>query len=119
MESISKTIASLVKGSTYFVETPEPLRPVSVVFDYSPAIKIRVGWCNERGTDGKSRAALVHAIASRSLLIEGEAIAKGEAICGFVSKSRYGKEDYSVCPGMPLTCSRCKQRALRLSESIL
>jgi hypothetical protein len=119
MQSIAKALSSLWEIPSYVVETPDKLRPVDVIFDYSPAVKIRVGWCNESGTDGRSRKALVHAIASRPIEIKGKAIAKGQPICGFSSASRYGKGDYSVRPRMPLTCAKCKQRAEGLSESIL
>lgn len=119
MQSITQTLSSLWEIPGYTVEVPDNLRPVDVIFDYSPAVKIRLGWCNENGTDGKSRKALVHAIASRPTEIKGKAIAKGQPICGFKSTSRYGKGDYSVCPRMPLTCAKCKQRAEGLSESIL
>lgn len=120
MASLTDILSTLTReGPSYYIDKPEPLKPVAVLFDYRPAIKIRVGWCNERGTEGRGRSAVIHALAEREMAFGRAKIAEGQPLCGFKSSSRHGKSDYSIRPGDEVTCPKCKDRAVGLSESIL
>lgn len=89
------------------------LKPVNKYLDYTPVVLIRMSWCNMNGTDGRSKKAVVHARCDRQIGNKQ----KGETLCGYKSKAKYGCEHYSV--PQEITCPKCKKLTQELSESLI
>lgn len=88
----------------------EPVRIISR--DYTPVQVMRMGWCNERGTGGRSRKAVIHAKCDRAI---GKR-QKGDLLCGYKSKAKYGGDLFSV--DADVNCPKCQQLALGLERSM-
>lgn len=61
---------------------------------YIPVQKIRIGWCNKKGTDGKSNNAVIHALSN------------GKLLCG----AKLGKDTWACFvegKPLPVTCPKC------------
>jgi hypothetical protein len=113
MGAISDFIKSLADedASSCYEVIKDPVdfyvKPIEVLrLDYTPVIMARLSWCNERGTGGRSRSAVVHAQSDKS----------GEILCGAKSKARWGGSRYFV--DSDVTCSKCRKVAAGLSQSL-
>jgi hypothetical protein len=89
------------------------LEPVKVIYqDYTPVQVLRMGWCNEKGTSGRSRKAVVHARCDRNI---GKRT-KGELLCGYKSKAKYGGDLYPE--DTVITCPKCLILSQDLKETM-
>lgn len=82
------------------------LKPVDTILDYYPAQKIRIGWCNEKGTNGSSRKAVIHAIAERPIQVKHSMREPGDYLCGFKSTSKWGQNDFNFLV-QKVSCLKC------------